>query len=418
MVKSNSRIHFGWFVALMCFLIQGAAFGIVTNTRGLFFSYMCQDMGVQLGVLTRCYLFSALFTVLGIPIASKAIPKVNLRLFLSFFGLLLATCMFLYGYCTKVYHVYALACIQGLCSAFLVCMTTNLMINNWFIKSKGLVLAICGAASSVFGAFFSIITSNMIAAHGWRYSFRVLGIIVFFVIVPATSAFAVFKPQMMGLHPYGWHEAAEAVEKHTDGAPERLEGISKKNAVRSIPFAFLMLGTITANLMAQVAQLFPGYGESVGMGKAAAYLTTIAMVTSLIYKIGLGEMSDITGVRKAMAAACTVGCIGGIILVVFGGTAGWGPYVGCGLIPTPMAVTLILVPLWNMELFGQKDYPALMSYLQITAYIAASFGVTLMGTIIDIGGYFAFRVTCLVLLVILFLSSELSFFFRKRMKNT
>ena len=198
---------------------------------------------------------------------------------------------------------------------------------------------------------------------------------------------------MMGLHPYGWHEAAEAVEKHTDGAPERLEGISKKDAVRSIPFAFLMLGTITANLMAQVAQLFPGYGESIGMGKAAAYLTTIAMVTSLVYKIGLGEMSDITGVRKAMAAACTVGCIGGIILVVFGGTAGWGAYVGCGLIPTPMAVTLILVPLWNMELFGQKDYPALMSYLQITAYIAASFGVTLMGTIIDLGGYFAFRVS-------------------------
>ena len=153
------------------------------------------------------------------------------------------------------------------------------------------------------------------------------------------------------------------------------------------------------------------------MGKAAAYLTTIAMVTSLIYKIGLGEMSDVIGVRKAMAVACIVGCTGALLLILFGGRSGWGVYVGCGMVVTPMAATLILVPLWTMELFGQKDFAALMSYAQITAYIAASFGVTLMGTIIDLGGYAAFRATCLVLLVILFLSSELSFFFRKRMKT-
>ena len=64
-MNNSGKIHFGWFIALMCFLIQGAAFGIVTNTRGLFFSLMCQDLGVQLGVLTRCYLFSAFFTVIS-----------------------------------------------------------------------------------------------------------------------------------------------------------------------------------------------------------------------------------------------------------------------------------------------------------------------------------------------------------------
>ena len=416
-MNNSGKIHFGWFIALMCFLIQGAAFGIVTNTRGLFFSLMCQDLGVQLGVLTRCYLFSAFFTVISIPVASKMIPRVNLRLFLSFFGVLLAFTMFVYGSCTKVFHVYILSCVQGLCTAFLVSMTTNLLVNNWFIKSKGLVLAICGAASSLFGAVFNIVTSNMIAAHGWRYSFRVLGIIVFFVIVPATAAFAVFSPRNMGLHPYGWNEAIEAVESNKEGASHRLTGVDKKAAVRSLAFVFLILGTVMANLMAQVAQLFAGYGESLGMGKAAAYLTTIAMVTSLIYKIGLGEMSDVIGVRKAMAVACIVGCTGALLLILFGGRPGWGVYVGCGMVVTPMAATLILVPLWTMELFGQKDFAALMSYAQITAYIAASFGVTLMGTIIDLGGYAAFRVTCLVLLVILFLSSELSFFFRKRMKT-
>ena len=55
----GKRIHFGWLVVLMCLLIQGAAFGIVTNTRGLFFEPMCSELGVQLGELTRCCIFYA-----------------------------------------------------------------------------------------------------------------------------------------------------------------------------------------------------------------------------------------------------------------------------------------------------------------------------------------------------------------------
>ena len=416
--NKTNRIHFGWFVALMCFLIQGAAYGIVSNTRGVFFNSVCQDLGVQLGQLTRSYVFYAIVTVAAIPLASKIIPKANLRILLSFFGVLIASSVFLFGSCTKLYQIYLLSCVQGLSVSFLVVMTVNLLINNWFIKSKGLVLAICGAASSLFGAVFSVVSSNIIAKHGWRFGFRFLSVVVFVMIVPAALAFAVYRPQLVGMKPYGWKQAEEAVEASTAGEPHRLEGVPKKVAVRSAAFYLLLLGMLCTNCLSQISQIFPGYGESIGMGTKAALLTTTMMITSLIFKVAFGEMSDTIGIRTTLIIANLLGCIGGLILILFGDRANILTFVGAGLISTPMATSLVLSPLWTMGLFGQRDFASIMSYVQIVAHIAAPSGVSIMGAIVDAGGYGAFKVTCFIIVFVLFVLCEMSFVFSKKLSRT
>ncbi|MBR2806208.1 MAG: MFS transporter [Oscillospiraceae bacterium] len=414
-VKAKGGIHFGWFVVLMCFLIQGAAFGIVTNTRGLFFGSMCAELGVQLGELTRCYIFYAAATVVSIPIAAKAIPRANLRVLLSVFGAVIALSVFLCGSCRMVYEVYILTAVQGLCTAFLVAMTTNLLVNNWIQKYKGLAFAFCGASASIFGALFSIAANNMIIRHGWRSGFRTLGIIVFLMIVPATACFAVFKPENMGMHPYGWEETEDAVN---DGSSEKTEGVPKKDALRSASFVFLITGIFVSNLMAQVSQIFPGYGESIGLGTKAAYLTTTAMLASLVLKLISGRVSDRAGVHRALTGTNIVGAAGGLILLLFGTAAGIVPFVACGLISAPVAVASVLCPLWVMRIFGQRDFAALMAYVQIATYLGTPLGVLLMGSIVDRGGYNAFRMACFVLVAILLVSSELSFVFSKRLEKS
>ena len=361
-------------ILALCFLIQGGLLGIISNCRGVFYDPICAELNIELGKLTTYSVFYGFAVCLAIPLASRAIKKWNLRCMLTGFAVLTAAVQYAMSYFQSAYQWYIAAAIQGVCYAFLFVQTVPMLINNWFSERSGFFLGIACSASGIVGAVMNPLAQQFMAAFGWRATYKMLGVVLFVLLVPACALFSVRKPGDAGAQPYRrTHET-----KHPVRTPV-FHDFSDKRTV----FLILLVFAGTICITTGYNQMLFGIGLTFDHPKEMlSSFVSASMVGTIACKLLVGWLND----RYGMQAVCytSVGVIGvGLVCLLFGQST-LRMYLGSFCMGMPMAVTVVAMPNLVRSIFGALAFEKRYRTASVVVNLVSNFSFTVLGWIVSI----------------------------------
>lgn len=197
------------------------------------------------------------------------------------------------------------------------------VVSKWFTRKRGLALGITSSGLG-FGALLIVFVQGLIDLAGWRWAYRIMGLIVIGVIVPLAAIFQRAKAEDLGFRPDGeCQEPAQASSpspsRHLVKDPEwRSQDWTLWKALRSCRFwalfscFFCFHGVAIGFLPAHQVALAVDVGYS---PIQAAAIYSLYGVTQTIGQ-SLGFLGDRIGWERSYSLASLLAFFG--ILSIFG----------------------------------------------------------------------------------------------------
>ncbi|MCI8474272.1 MAG: MFS transporter [Oscillospiraceae bacterium] len=370
---------FPFWVLLLCALIQGGILGIVSNCRGLFYDPVCRELGIQLGEFTTYSTFYGLAVCAGIPLATRAVSRWNLRVTLGVSGAVMAAAQYAMGWFTAPWQWYVAAALQGLCHALLFVQTVPMLVSNWFAVRKGFFLGLACASSGLVGAVMNSVTSRYISLYGWRAAYRLLGGVLFLMLVPASLLFAVRAPEDVGAQPYGAGRAEFPKARQGSASPSRGRGVYPL----LVAYACLICLTVGYNqILFSLGQTFDHPPQILSS------FVSWAMIGTVVWKLAVGWCND----RWGIAGACYLsgGVIAGGLAALILGRSVPLMYLGSFCMGMPMAVSVVVIPNLVRGIFGNGEFEQRYKLVSMLVNLSTNFSFTLIGWLVSwFGSYTA-----------------------------
>ncbi|KAL4787738.1 major facilitator superfamily domain-containing protein [Aspergillus varians] len=174
---------YGWMCVLCIFLINAHTWGINSAFGVILSFYLSSDEfpGTPALVYALVSGLSISCALLIAPFVTALTPIFSTRFFIIL-GILLETASMIGASFTT--HSWQLFLSQGLCFGFgmgSLFISTVGIPNQWFKKRRGIANGIVAAGSGTGGLIYSLATNRMIQTLGFRWAFRVLGLVSFAV---------------------------------------------------------------------------------------------------------------------------------------------------------------------------------------------------------------------------------------------
>jgi MFS family permease len=291
--------YYGYVIVICSFLILMVGFG--TNySFGIFFNPFLSDLGWSRAVTSSGYslgiFLSGVLNIYG----GRICDKIGPRKIVIICGIALALGCMLMSQLTQIWQFYIFYSIL-IGNGFGVPMIPlSSTISRWFIKFRGLMTGIVLAGIGTGIIVMPLLASGLLGAFKWRMSFFLIGIVVLIVTIPA-ALFLKRDPGKIGQQALGENEN----EKIKVG--DREVGNTFREAVRTSRFWVLMiLYTLFGFYVQGVLVHIVPYAKSIGIDNSSAvWILPCLGLGSIVGRVGMGNVSDRTGVKSAL----TIGLI-------------------------------------------------------------------------------------------------------------
>ncbi|RFB18530.1 MFS transporter [Bacillus sp. HNG] len=387
MGKNKKRIHYAWWILVALCMIVGLGKGGLNNSAGLFLSPITKDLGIGMGSLSLYFSVSAVVTMVFLPIGGKMMAKYDTRLLLTIAIVLQAGAFAMFGLMKSVWGWYLFAIPLAVGGVFITVIAGPVLINQWFKKSNGLALGILSAAGGLLGAIAQPIVGSLIAGHGWRSSYIIVGIAVIIIVVPIIMLLIKKSPQDKGVLPFGMGETNQSGPVNEGEISEK--GVELKVAKKSSAFYALIVFFFLVTSIASFSMHIPTYLMNKGFDVTfAGNVMGTYMIGVLIGSLIIGFLTDRIGSKNTAVFAMTVGLVA-ICLLLFSGTS-------TGIIS--LAVVLFgfisssigtLGPALASSLFGNKEYSQIYSTASLGLAVASILALPAYGYVYDFTGSYA-----------------------------
>lgn len=394
----KKKFHYAWLILIACCAIQAGGAGTLVNSAGVFFPEVSKSLGVGVGDFSFYFTITYIALALALPFAGKLFPKVNIRFLLSSAIIVCNLSVIAMSQFTATWQWYVAGAILGLAGSFIFIITTPIIIGNWFEKKLGLATGIGMAFNGVGGAIINPILSSSITNLGWRNGYLVMAGISLVLILPFTLFVIRFKPEDMGLKPYG-HEELEEESSLNDKASY---GVSEKVAVRSKAFMMMFIAFGLTGFLTGYSQQLPAFADSINFpATLGAMLVSISLLVSVCGKLILGELNDRFGIKKITIYGMGI-AIFAFGLLIFSNGNFTMVLIGSSLYGITQTINAVAVPLITKKAFGYKDYSSIYSKLAVGQNLIGAFGFSAVGFIYDITGSYTPSFTLGAILCITF----------------
>lgn len=411
MIRKIKGAHYAWWIAVACCAVYAGSVGIVVSVSGLFYKSVSTELGVGTAQIVFYTTLMYLTMTLTLPFAGKIISRFNIRIILTVAAAADALAFGLMGTYTSVYQFYISGVVLGVSNAFLIYAAVPTIINNWFKAKMGTVLGFSMAFMGIGGAIFSPITGYLIEEFGWRPAYMILGVIVAVLVLPFTIFVIRKDPKELNMTPYG----AETSDEPYQGTNQ--SGIAFNQAVKSIPFYTVFIFTGLLGLVVTVSFHIPNHLQTEGFSTTfAAGVVTCVMIGQTTGKFLLGWINDKLGIKITNVIGIGLGLVG-ILLILASGTLGGITIYLAGLaFGIGYSCSTLLPPILVKEVFGNKDYAPIYSFIIASSTLSIALGTTVFGFVYDItGSYYAVFLGVLCIQVI---AIFLSFIILRKKLNT
>lgn len=368
-------------VAVGSFFVM-AANAIPLSVLSIFTPFITLDLGFKTGSFQVYYTLLAVATAVGMPISGKLMGRLKARKLLLIGGVISTIGLLGVAASHRLWHFYVMGTVLGL-GVGLGCMFVPVvLVNTWFVARRGMVMGIVLAGTGVGGAAMSFLMPFIIQSEalGWRPAMVTLAVIMgVFTIVP-TLFLIKNEPKDMGLTPYGGELPKDAKVSEDTGAP----GMTFAQALRSPWFYLFYLMIVLLGIVIAIVQSLSVHLDQIHLSFYIGMLMMVVTLGLVFWKIILGTLVDVIGVRWAMISTLALCAVAFALMTVV--TNPWVLMLLMVGVAAGTANGTVIPPLAGAITFGQKDFPSIWG-LGATAFsVGTALGTPLWGFVKDLSG--------------------------------
>ena len=402
------KLFYGWLVVAGAFTVLATCYALQFS-YGVLIPHMAAELGWRRSTFSAPFsLYILLYTWLSY-FAGALTDRIGPRVVIACGALGLGLGYALLGTIDALWQPYVYLCAiaaLGMSVAFVPC---NATVIRWFVRKRGLALAIASAGISAAAVIGPLVTTALLETFSWRQTFQFLGAGAVALLL-AASFVMVRDPETKNLRPDG------DPSPDVSGAPVRcatgLEGVTLAQAKQSPAFWLLM----AALFFTWLAVFFPfvhlpGHAVQRGIGASqAANLLVMLGVGGLLGRLLGGGLTDRLGRKPGLAISIALQAVAFLGLgesQQYVPLAVWAFVLGMGY-----SGVSVLFPALLGDLFGRAHVGAIVGFVFATVGGAAAAGPYLAGLVFDATGSFdfAFRIAVVLntiaLLLLLMLKNE------------
>jgi MFS family permease len=294
-------------------------------------------------------------------------------------GMVLALALIVDGAITRPLHLYlAFGLLTSLGVTASALVPSVVLIRGWFPRRFATALGVASAGIGV--GIFAVVPfcQAMIDAFGWRWAFRILGILVGVWTVPAALLLV------------------------RDPAPPPLEERASEDALATGPatptlamalafgsFWLLALAQFCGNFVCQMllvhqVAFLVDHGIPAMVAASAAGLVGLS---SVFAKVGSGWAADVVGRRRTFVAGMIIVLASiSLLSVIARSPHGPGVYVYGILMGIGYAATVPIMPAVISDVFGGARFGSIFGALHLANAMGGAVGAWLAGTVFDATG--------------------------------
>lgn len=357
-MKNKSQLS----VLVVCCCIIAASIGMLTNSAGVFFTPIAEDLGVGKGAVSMSLTLANIAYAFGGLMTVKVIHENNFKKMVFLFGTVYAISTALLSIAQSVILLYVFSLIRGASTGIAGMVLVTILINNHYKEGVGFATSIALGFSGIAGALLSLVFSWMIGIAGWRLTYVVEGIL----------AFLLYLPCIVGPVSLNNRIKEDAVESKDTTA----------STTGVVPLPIFVLVCAYAFLIASVTALpqhFPSLASTAAVG---SLMVSVTMVMNTAGKIILGALSDKIGAEKALEGYGVLVVIGLVVLVVCKSHPIFS-IVGAVLVGLVYAMAAVGAVLLSHNLF-RESYNAYYPKVSLVGTISNALFTTAVGFVYDI----------------------------------
>lgn len=378
-MKNKSMKH--WIVMLTLCGITISAVGLPVMTNGVFITPIAESLGVYRGTVAMHNTLTLFAKAIVSLYAGVLIRKYPFKLVILFGVILAGVSNILLGFAGSILLFNILGTIRGIGAGLLAWVPLTIVVNEWFEKKHGLVMSIVLSFSSLTGAVFSPVFTSLIGTVGWEQSYQIMGLLIIVFTLPALIIPYTLDPRDSGYLPYG----KEKDEEESADKKGRTIKREDQRGVNGALFALMFTFTLLQTMLIGVPQHFPGFAQTVDLTSGVgATMMSLAMLSSIVYKLGMGYISDFVGPIKSTMSMIVLIAVASLLIIFFH-TEGI-LYAAALLYGAIFSIPSVSVTLLTKEFFGRYHFVRLFPILAFATSLGGAFSISLVGYIFDFTG--------------------------------
>jgi MFS family permease len=377
----------GWFVLAACFLCMLISGGIGWFAFPVFIPPLKEEFGwtdLELGLAVGIWAgVGALFA----PVAGRLVDRFGSRwiMLAGAGGGGLVTLAF--GEVRSLGQLYGVIFFAAIFTAAGTYVAVTSTISRWFVRRRGLAMSIGMAGMGLGGFLIPNLSSFLIESVGWRWAYRIFGIMIWVVLLPVTARWIQGRPSDVGLTPDGDDDSSRE-NGQAQGSSTEEDGFSAREAFAMPRFWLLgfadvanAIPVVSLNIYLVRLAIQRGIADDVA---AFAYssISAAAMVGMLAAGLAASRFS------KRMMISFGYGLPALAVLFLFGLESAGALFSFALFSGFCAGSRSTLWPLVVSDGFGSRAYSSILGFLIIFYNLGAVVGPPVAGWISDTTGSF------------------------------
>jgi sugar phosphate permease len=298
-VRVPTRIHRAWAVAAVTFLVLLAA-AAFRSSFGVMLTPLEDEFGWSRAVTSLAVSLNLVVYGVTAPFAAALMTRFGVRRIAAVALVLIGAGTGLTVLMTSAWQLVVLwGVFVGLGTGATALVFGALVTNRWFVRHRGLVMGILGAAWATGQLVFLPLLAHLVESRGWRWASLAIAVMSL-LIVPLVLLVIRDRPSQVGLRPYG---APEQVAP--DETPEPASGTGwaaatsavtvLRSAARTRTFwllagTFFVCGWTTNGIIS--THFVPATHDHGMSATTAASLLAVVGLFDLVGTVGSGWLTD------------------------------------------------------------------------------------------------------------------------------
>jgi len=353
------------------FVTLGLAYG-VWYAYSVFLVALAEELHWSRSLVAGAFAVFALVHGLSSPPLGWLADRVGPRRVFMTGGAVLALALIIDGAITRPLHLYlAFGILTSLGVTATALVPSVILIRGWFPRHFGTALGIASAGIGV--GIFAVVPfcQVMIDAIGWRWAFRILGIVIAVWTIPAAFILVRDPPCL------------------ADDARRDTEEPTLAAALAHGPFWVLAIAQFCGNFVCQMllvhqVAFLVDHGIPVMIAATAGGLVGLA---SVFAKVGSGWAADVIGRRPTFTTGMVFVLLSvGLLDVIALSPHSTLVYLYGVLMGIGYAATVPIMPTVISHVFGHARFGAIFGALHLANAVGGAVGAWLAGAVFDMTG--------------------------------
>ena len=394
---ARSRLHYGWVVFVLS-LSNLTVEGGTKNSEAIYFHALRDAFGRSATYTSAVFATAGLIGALSAPLLGMLLDRWGARVLFPLAGLTILFAWWASSYATDLWQMFIFYGIfAGIGHTAISSFSMTATLAPWFPQSRGRTLGLADSGNPIGAAIFAPLAGFLTGEVGWRWSYRIYGVIFAALIALPNGLLQRRAPESRSNPDFvpPPEPEVEAISTQTTGADAPATPSPRRhppalgNSVRDLAMWLLVLTRITGSVGVQLIRV-----HLVSFFVLAGYTTQSAANTigavglvSLFARPLVGLATDKWGRESVYTVGMSIAAGSVLFVVFFGdGTSFWPLAVYVLFAGLSDGISGLIVGAKAADLFPSESLGTAMGFVEMGRGAAILLGPIIGGIMFDLQG--------------------------------